>query len=81
MGKPARKEGRLAHDRSERNRDKRRFPRWLRGGHPRRHRESYQDVAQLQSAWVKDMNILMEDGQIRAYKVNLLVTFVLEDAS
>jgi flavin-binding protein dodecin len=35
----------------------------------------------VQSAWVKDMNILMEDGQIRAYKVNLLVTFVLEDAS
>jgi flavin-binding protein dodecin len=35
----------------------------------------------VQSAWVKDMNILMEDGQIRAYKVNLLVTFVLEDTS
>jgi dodecin len=35
----------------------------------------------VQSAWVKDMNILMEDGQIRAYKVNLLVTFVLEDGS
>jgi flavin-binding protein dodecin len=35
----------------------------------------------VQSAWVKDMNILMEDGQIRAYKVNLLVTFVLEDAT
>jgi len=35
----------------------------------------------IQSAWVKDMNVLMEDGQIRAYKVNLLVTFVLEDAS
>ena len=35
----------------------------------------------IQSAWVKDMNILMEDGQIRAYKVNLMVTFVLEDAS
>ena len=33
----------------------------------------------IQSAWVKDMNILIEDGQIRAYKVNLLVTFVLED--
>jgi len=27
------------------------------------------------------MNVLIEDGQIRAYKVNLLVTFVLEDAS
>jgi dodecin len=35
----------------------------------------------IQSAWVKDMNILMEDGQIRAYKVNLMVTFVLEDSS
>jgi flavin-binding protein dodecin len=35
----------------------------------------------IQSAWVKDMNILIEDGQIRAYKVNRLVTFVLEDAS
>jgi dodecin len=35
----------------------------------------------IQSAWVKDMNILMEDGQIRAYKVNLMVTFVLEDTS
>jgi dodecin len=35
----------------------------------------------IQSAWIKDMNVLMEDGQIRAYKVNLLITFVLEDAS
>jgi flavin-binding protein dodecin len=35
----------------------------------------------IQSAWVKDRNVLIEDGQIRAYKVNLLVTFVLEDAS
>lgn len=35
----------------------------------------------VQSAQVKDMNIMMEDGQIRAYKVNLLVTFVLEDGA
>jgi dodecin len=35
----------------------------------------------IQSAWVKDMNILIKDAQIRAYKVNLMVTFVLEDAS
>ncbi len=35
----------------------------------------------VQSAWVKDMNILMEDSQVRAYKVNLLVTFVLEDVT
>jgi flavin-binding protein dodecin len=39
------------------------------------------NLRNIQSAWVKDMNILMEDGQIRAYKVNMLVTFVLEDAS
>jgi flavin-binding protein dodecin len=35
----------------------------------------------IQSAWIKDRNILIEDGQIRAYKVNLLVTFVLEDTA
>jgi flavin-binding protein dodecin len=35
----------------------------------------------IQSAWVKDMNILMEGGQIRAFKVNLMVTFVLEDST
>ncbi len=35
----------------------------------------------VQSAWVKDRNVLTEVGQIRAYKVNLLVTFVLEDSA
>ena len=35
----------------------------------------------VEGAWVKDMNVLMEDGQFKGYKVNLLVTFVLEDAS
>jgi flavin-binding protein dodecin len=35
----------------------------------------------VQSAWVKDMNVFIEDGQIRSYKVNLLVTFVLEDTT
>jgi flavin-binding protein dodecin len=35
----------------------------------------------VQSAWIKDMNIFIDDGQIRSYKVNLLVTFVLEDGS
>ena len=35
----------------------------------------------IQSAWVKDRNILIEDGQIRAYKVNLAITFVLEDGA
>ena len=33
----------------------------------------------VEGAWVKDMNVLIEDGNIKAYKVNLAVTFVLED--
>jgi flavin-binding protein dodecin len=33
----------------------------------------------IQGAWVKDMNVMIEDGNIRGYKVNLEVTFVLED--
>ncbi len=33
----------------------------------------------IQGAWVKDMNVMIEDGTIRGYKVNLEVTFVLED--
>ncbi len=33
----------------------------------------------VQSAWVKDMNVLVEDGNITGYKVNLAITFVLED--
>jgi hypothetical protein len=27
------------------------------------------------------MNVLIEDGQIRAYKVNLAITFVLEEGT
>jgi flavin-binding protein dodecin len=33
----------------------------------------------VESAWVKDQNILIEDGNITGYKVNIEVTFVLED--
>ncbi len=35
----------------------------------------------VEGAWVKDMNDLMHDGQIKAYKVNLAITFVLEDTA
>ena len=34
----------------------------------------------VEGAWVKDMNVLISDGNIRGYKVNLAVTFVLDDA-
>ena len=33
----------------------------------------------VEGAWVKDMNVMIEDGNITGYKVNLEVTFVLED--
>jgi flavin-binding protein dodecin len=35
----------------------------------------------VEGAWVKDMNVLIEKGQIRAYKVNLAIAFVLEDGT
>jgi dodecin len=34
----------------------------------------------VEGAWVKDMNVLIQDGNITGYKVNLSITFVLEDA-
>jgi dodecin len=33
----------------------------------------------VEGAWIKDMNVLISDGNIKGYKVNLEVTFVLED--
>jgi dodecin len=35
----------------------------------------------VEGAWVKDMNISIEDGNIKTYRVNLEVTFQLEDPS
>jgi dodecin len=34
----------------------------------------------VEGAWVKDMNVLISDNNIIGYKVNLAVTFVLEDS-
>ena len=34
----------------------------------------------VEGCWVKDMNVLIEDGSIVGYKVNLAITFVMEDA-
>jgi len=35
----------------------------------------------IEGAWVKDMNVMIENGNIVGYKVNLEVTFVLEDTA
>ena len=34
----------------------------------------------VEGAWVKDMNVMLSNGQITGYKVNLEVTFILEDS-
>jgi dodecin len=33
----------------------------------------------VEGAWVKDQNVMIDNDNIRGYKVNLEVTFVLED--
>jgi len=34
----------------------------------------------VEGAWVKDQNVLIENGNIVGYQVNLAITFILEDA-
>ena len=33
----------------------------------------------VEGAWVKDQNLLIEDGSITGYKVNVEITFMLEE--
>jgi flavin-binding protein dodecin len=33
----------------------------------------------VQGCWVKDMNVAISDGEITGYRVNLEITFLLED--
>ncbi len=33
----------------------------------------------VQSAWVKDMNVEIQDNRVTVYRVNLAITFVLEE--
>jgi flavin-binding protein dodecin len=32
----------------------------------------------VEGAWIKDMNVMISDGNITGYKVNMEITFVLE---
>jgi flavin-binding protein dodecin len=36
-------------------------------------------LREIRSAWVKEQEVKVKDGKIVAYKVNLKVTFVLDD--
>ncbi len=33
----------------------------------------------VESAWIKDMNVLIENNEVAGYKVNMAITFVLEE--
>jgi flavin-binding protein dodecin len=33
----------------------------------------------VRSAWIKEQSVDVEDGRIVAYRVNMLITFVLDD--
>jgi flavin-binding protein dodecin len=33
----------------------------------------------VEGAWIKDQNVMIEDGNIVGYKVNVEITFVLEE--
>lgn len=35
----------------------------------------------VEGAWVKEQNVMIEDGKITNYKVNLQVTFLLDGSS
>ncbi len=38
-----------------------------------------QTLRNVESAWVKDQNVLIENNNIQGYKVNVAITFVLEE--
>lgn len=33
----------------------------------------------IKAAWIKEQEVTVENGNVTAYKVNMLITFVLED--
>jgi dodecin len=38
-----------------------------------------QTLRNVESAWVKDQNVMIENNNIQGYKVNVAITFVLEE--
>ncbi|NJM08727.1 dodecin domain-containing protein [Candidatus Gracilibacteria bacterium] len=35
----------------------------------------------VEGAWIKDQNVMIQDGNITGYRVNMQVTFVLDDGA
>ena len=40
---------------------------------------AHKTLRNVKSAWIKEQHVEVEDGRIVAYRVNVLVTFVLDD--
>lgn len=40
-----------------------------------------QTLRHVEGAWIKEQNVIVQDGTITGYKVNLQVTFVLDETS
>jgi dodecin len=38
-----------------------------------------QTLRGIKSAWIKEQSVQVDDGRITTYRVNMLVTFLLED--
>ncbi|MEN8143829.1 MAG: dodecin family protein [Gemmatimonadota bacterium] len=38
-----------------------------------------QTLSGIKSAWVNEMNVEVRDGEVTAYRVNMKVTFILND--
>ena len=51
----------------------------LSGCHRKGHRARGKDLKNVEGAWIQDQKIVVEDGKIAAYRVNMKVTFILAD--
>ena len=40
---------------------------------------STSSLRRVQSAWVKEQSVSIENGQINGYRVNLMITFLMDD--
>jgi len=43
-------------------------------------RRANETLRNVTGAWVKEQQVAVEEGKIAGYRVNMLVTFILEDA-
>ena len=72
---------RRTHERGIRDRDKRRLRAGVEDAIRTGINRATRTLRNVEGAWVKDMNVMIDNGRITGYKVNLTVTFVMEDAA